>query len=400
MRDMRLASDHRQAKGWTKVLLLCVLSTLALPVAASPWPIPQLKAPMLLKVQVEPTTLSRIGGTRFDELIWRGGLVVQAAHRAFGGFSGLVVSADGTRALAVSDRGLWWQMRLTHDEKGQLSGLEERTMLAPLLSSKGRPLSGWWRDAEAVAPFDARRLDGPLLVAFERRARLALYDWGKEGPKAQARYLFLPVPIRRARENGEIESIARFWNGPLAGHILGVIEKGRAKNGARRAFLWQERKVIPFFIESQGAFRITDTAVLPDGSGFLTLERRITKSFTEPPAFSIRLFRSDSVRQGALLRGKVLMQATWPLQAIDNMEGLALYERGGELRLVLISDDNFNRGLQSTLLFEFALPKNRLRALLTALRGDGQQTAPTPCVQNVRRRDSRNRCSAGGSTLP
>ena len=378
---MHPARNDLPAGTWTLALTamfaLFALLALTMQVGASPWPIPQLKKPMPLHVQVGPASLSRIGGTRFDELSWRGGLVVQAEHRAFGGFSGLAVSADGARLLAVSDRGLWWQARLIHDQKGLLTGLEESTVLAPLLSSKGAPLTGWWRDAEAVAPFDARRLDGPLLVAFERRARLALYDWGAQGPQAWARYLFLPVPIRRARENGEIESIARFWNGPLAGHLLGVIEKGRAQNGARRAFLWKERKVTPFFIESQGRFRITDAAVLPDGSGFLTLERRITKSFTEPPAFSIRLFRADAVRKDALLKGKVLMQATWPMQAIDNMEGLALYERGEELRLVLISDDNYNRSLQSTLLFEFALPKARLRALLTTLTADGRADAVT-----------------------
>ncbi len=380
---MPSAADRKA--GWRKAwlpalpaaLVVPILLLLARPGDASFWAVPQLKAPVTIAVQAEPTTLSRIGSSRFGELIWRGGLIVGAEHPAFGGFSGLAVSADGARLLAVSDRGLWWRTRLRHDGKGLLAGLARESILAPVLSSRGRPLAGFWRDAEALAPFDARRLDGPLLVAFERRVRLALYDWGERKARARARYLFLPVPIHRARENGEIESIARFWNGPLAGHILGVIEKGRAKNGARRAFLWKDREVIPFFIESQGRFRITDAAVLPDGSGFLTLERRITKSFTKPPAFSIRLFRADAVRKGALLKGAVLMQATWPMQAIDNMEGLALYERGEELRLLLISDDNFNRGLQSTLLFEFALPKTRLRALLKALADAGRSETAT-----------------------
>ncbi len=347
-------------------VVFAVAAPLSPPAGAAGQP-PRLQQAIALSVRAGPATLSRIGGVRFGELSWRGGLVVSAEHPSFGGFSGLAVSADGARLLAVSDRGVWWRARLVHDERGMLAGLAEQTTLAPMLSSKGRPLSGSWRDAEALAPFDGRGVDGPLLVAFERQARLALYDWGRQGAQARARYLFLPVAIRQARENGEIEAIARFWSGPLAGHALGVIEKGRAANGQRRAFLWkdgQDGRGISFFIESRDDFRITDAAVLADGSGFITLERQFSRSLTNPPAFALRLFRADAVRPGVVLTGRVLMQASWPLQAIDNMEGLALYERDGELRLLVISDDNFNRSLQSTLLFEFALPKARLRALL------------------------------------
>ena len=39
---------------------------------------------------------------------------------------------------------------------------------------------------------------------------------------------------------------------------------------------------------------------------------------------------------------------------IDNMEGIAACERGGETRVTLMSDDNFNRGIQSTILLQFA----------------------------------------------
>ena len=358
----------RQSRRWPVALASLIVGLAALlPIAAFSGRSPVLQHAVMLAVQAEPVTLSRIGGERFGELEWRGGLALSAEHPSFGGFSGLLVSADGARLLAVSDRGLWWRVRLAHDEKGRLAGIAETSMLAPMLSSKGSPLTGSWHDAEALAPYDARRLEGPLLVAFERKARLAVYNWGAQGPLARARYLFLPVPIRRARENGEIEAVARFWNGPLAGYTLGVIEKGRAENGARRAFLWKDKRVTPFFIASRDDFRITDVAVLSDGAGFITLERRFSKSLTSPPAFAMRLFRADTVRKGAVLKGRLLMQATWPVQAIDNMEGLALYERGGELRLLVISDDNFNRTLQRTLLFEFALPRPRLRALLEAM---------------------------------
>ena len=41
---------------------------------------------------------------------------------------------------------------------------------------------------------------------------------------------------------------------------------------------------------------------------------------------------------------------------IDNMEGLAVHTNAaGEIIVTMISDDNFNKGLQRTLLLQFAL---------------------------------------------
>jgi hypothetical protein len=39
---------------------------------------------------------------------------------------------------------------------------------------------------------------------------------------------------------------------------------------------------------------------------------------------------------------------------IDNMEAIALCEREGETRVTLMSDDNFNPTVQSTILLQFA----------------------------------------------
>jgi hypothetical protein len=43
-----------------------------------------------------------------------------------------------------------------------------------------------------------------------------------------------------------------------------------------------------------------------------------------------------------------------PFYAIDNMEGLAVCERNGELRVNILSDNNFRTDLQRTLLLQFA----------------------------------------------
>ena len=64
--------------------------------------------------------------------------------------------------------------------------------------------------------------------------------------------------------------------------------------------------------------------------------------------------RSDQSRRyrcaASFLRGRA------PFYTIDNMEGIAVSrEPDGETRLTLISDDNFRRDIQRTLLLQFSL---------------------------------------------
>ncbi len=316
-----------------------------------------------------PISMSRTGGERFGHLLWRGGLVLDSPDPAFGGFSGLLLGARGRELLAVSDLGRWWRARLTYDGRGHLSGLEDAGGPWPMLSSRGAPLRGGWRDAEALAPWDGRRTGGPVLVGFERRERVALYDWGARGRKARARYLFLPAAVGRGRRNGEMEALARFWNGPRAGWLIAAAEKAFTPAGDVRAWVWRGRRVVSFSIRRKGNFRITDIAVLPSGRGFVTLERRFERSLTTLPAFAMRLFRVEDIAGGAVVDGVELMEASWPLHAIDNMEGLSVHRSGEELRLTVISDDNFDRGLQRTLLFQFALPVEELERLLGGGKG-------------------------------
>ncbi|MGI9414319.1 MAG: hypothetical protein ACR2PM_11655, partial [Hyphomicrobiales bacterium] len=62
-------------------------------------------------VKLEATSVSFArflpGTTRFGALEWRGGIEIESDHDAFGGYSGLVLSRDGTKLISVSDRG-WW----------------------------------------------------------------------------------------------------------------------------------------------------------------------------------------------------------------------------------------------------------------------------------------------------
>jgi hypothetical protein len=69
---------------------------------------------------------------------------------------------------------------------------------------------------------------------------------------------------------------------------------------------------------------------------------------------AVRRFPAPAIASGGIVAPELLLEATAPLYVIDNMEGIAACRRGGETRVTLISDDNFNRAVQSTILLQFA----------------------------------------------
>ena len=87
----------------------------------------------------------------------------------FGGISGLQISADGTRLLAVTDKGKWLSAHLIY-EKDRLAGLDQVELLA-LLGEDSRAISGERKiDAESLTLEQPGNLDGPVYVSFEGRA--------------------------------------------------------------------------------------------------------------------------------------------------------------------------------------------------------------------------------------
>ena len=95
---------------------------------------------------------------------------------------------------------------------------------------------------------------------------------------------------------------------------------------------------------------MTDLAV--DGDNVLTLERRFSAGSL--PGMAVRRFAIASIEGGKPVTAELLLEATAPLYVIDNMEAIALCGRQGETRVTLMSDDNFNASIQSTILLQFA----------------------------------------------
>jgi hypothetical protein len=304
-------------------------------------------------VQVEPWDFSHDKDARVARgLYWRGGIKLKSSDPRFGGFSGLALSADGNRLLAVSDEGWWLTARLLYDHDN-LAGLADPSM-APLLERSGkRASSKRGRDAEALTLMRPGMLDGRVAVGFERRPRVELFDLGKD--KFAARPVVVPSPpaIRAGPENAELEGLAFIAEGPMKNSFIAISERQFDDKGNIRGWVFgRNRTTFAFTIARLDDFDVTDVAIMPDGD-LLLLERSFNGLF---PGLSLRRIPLAELKPGAVLRPAPIFQGTLPRYAIDNMEGLAVHvTRSGETRITIMSDDNYNRGVQNTILLQFAV---------------------------------------------
>jgi len=291
--------------------------------------------------------------TKFGPLEWRGGLELKSSDKRFGGLSSLALSADGRKLLAVSDIGNWFRANLTY-KNGRLSGLTDPE-IAPLLDKSGKPFKGKsWNDAEALSPWQPGKIDGRVIVGFETRTRAGIYDLGKRGLKARMEPLPIPRDIPKARINSELEAIGRFPSGPSKGRFIAVSEQNLDADGNIRAWIFGGKKPFAFSIQRNADYVITDLAILD--ASIVTVERSF--GTTVLPGAAIRQFPIDTIKAGATVAPRVLFEGRAPFYTIDNMEGIAVSKSDdGETRLTLVSDDNFRRGTQRTLLLQFALPE-------------------------------------------
>ncbi|MGD9538344.1 MAG: esterase-like activity of phytase family protein [Alphaproteobacteria bacterium] len=339
-------TTRERAAGLLPIGVLLALATLI----ATAWPAPATAEPIEVSASRLSLNPAKPHETRLGRLVYRGGLRLSADAAWFGGFSGMAVSADGARLIAMSDRGAWLTARLDHDEAGRLTGLGDASLELMAL-----PMGGATFDPEALM----LSADGALLAATERDHRLLRYAGGAAGddPFAlDAHRLSRRVPVEMKVEadfsvmpsNAGIEALVRLADGRLL-----AIEEGPDGEADGLSHAW--------LIDDDGAsaalhyrrannFRPTDAAILPDGD-LVVLERRYTT--VGGVAARLKLVPGASIRPGAVLEGTEVATLIPPV-TVDNMEALAVYERDGEIRLLILSDDNFNT-LQRTLLLQFAL---------------------------------------------
>lgn len=284
--------------------------------------------------------------TSFGPLTWRGGLELTSSNEKFGGLSGLMMADECTSLRAVSDAGRWITADVAY-AGDVLSGLTSSS-IAPILDDKGKPPpSKRWGDVEAIAAGP----NGKTIVGFETRARIGTYDLAANGLKARFQSLNPPEEIAKGPRNGELESVGYLTNGTLKGYYLAVSENSLDTQGYTKAWAWNGKRSFAFSIRQIENYNITDLAMLPNGD-ILLLQRSYGPMTL--PGMAMSRFPASDIKQGKTVQPETLLEAKVPFYAIDNMEGLAVCERNGELRVNIVSDNNFRTNAQRTLLLQFA----------------------------------------------
>ena len=283
-------------------------------------------------------------------LTYRGGLVLTSDDPAFGGLSALELSPDGTRLLALSDRGHWLVADIMHDASGAPSGLANARM-APLRDAAGAPLEGRWADAEGLA----RRADGVYLVSFERHHRVESYslgeDWSGIG-SANATRLPPPPGAAGLPDNGSLEALA-----VQSGFAWVGVEYPQGITGVHTVFRYDlsapGAEATGHRVQLAPGFGLVAFAELGDGQ-LLAVQRFWRRDVGN----RIRISR---ITEAAILDPRNRPEAAFlgeitPAMTVDNIEAAAVVTIDGRQRLYLLSDDNFSAS-QRTLLMSFDLPE-------------------------------------------
>jgi hypothetical protein len=284
--------------------------------------------------------------TSFGPFTWRGGIELTSPNEKFGGLSGLVMADECTALRAVSDAGRWITAKVAYTND-VLSGLADAS-ISPILDAKGKPpRDKSWGDAEAIAEGP----NGKTVVGFESRTRVGAYALSNKGMKATFENLNPPKEIVQGPLNGELESVGYFAAGAFKGFYLAVAESNVDFQGHTKAWAWNGKRNIAFSIKQLESYKITDLAMLPNGD-ILLLQR--SYGAMTLPGMAISRFPAGVIKAGKTVQPETLLETRVPFYAIDNMEGLAVCERNGELRVNILSDNNFRTDLQRTLLLQFA----------------------------------------------
>lgn len=335
---------------------LFVLAASAFTAAAEPKPDPGklgVRQADITATRIVSFERSGVGGNRYGSLTFLGGLRLTSADKSFGGWSGLAIEADGRGIVAVSDAGQWMTARLGY-ENGALARFED-ARVGPLEALDGQPLGRERdRDAEAVEFLSGTLAKGELLIAFEQNHRIGRFPIGKGGVGAPKNYL------RPDRKTGRMSGLKGFEamtvldSGRYQGSVVAIAERKRDAKGWHTGYIYRKGQPLAFSLEDIGGFDITGVAVLPGGD-LIVLERRF--NWLEGVRMRLRRVAIEEVAPGAEITGEVLLAASMA-QDIDNMEGIAVHrDASGRAVISILSDDNFNRLFQRTILLQFRLDK-------------------------------------------
>lgn len=265
----------------------------------------------------------------------------------FGGLSGLELSDDGARFTALSDSGAFVRGTISRDASGAMTRV---TMTRPirLKSNTEAPLREGREDSEGLAIAQ----DGTAYISFEGAARVLRYD------QIDGLATNMPIPREFAAfpKNASLEALAIDANGSLytfpeelRGSKKIRLLTGQPGNPNGPNFpIWRfanGKWSQPFSLPRNGSYLPVGADFGPDGRLYV-LERQ----FRGIAGFGSRV-RSFVVGAKGLSDERTLLQT--PIGLHDNLEGISVWrDRAGDIRLTMVSDDNF-LAIQRTELVEY-----------------------------------------------
>ena len=309
-----------------------------------------------VEATVSAAPVTRFKGVELDQpvegLIFRGGMTLQSPDDTFGGLSSLSQTGADQRVTFVTDRGNFVAGQLAYDQADRLIGLIGVT-IEPMRNSGGEVLPRQYaRDAEGMDTIWRNGEPVAVRVGFEHLTRVADFAITDGKPGGPAREVPIPQWLTDLRTNESLESVCVAPPAsPIAGSTLLLTEEALDADGNHRGELLGVNDKGPIGYVNSPIVNPTDCKFLPNGD-LLVLERGISLF-----AFVMNLRRvpADQVRPGNLMQGELLLSAQGG--EVDNMESLMVHVTpGGETRILIGSDNNFN-DWQRTLLLEFALPE-------------------------------------------
>jgi hypothetical protein len=308
---------------------------------------------VVLNYKAIPLSSANIKESRVGALVYRGGVEITSPDARFGGWSGLLVSADGTHVLSQSDEGHWLRASLRYDRNGNLAGIADG-QLADMEGPDGDKLkSKQEADAEGLAALSDKGPDGPVAISFERDARVWRYDVSTSLDVVPTN-IAAPEDIKTLDFNSGLEALTRISPDML----LAVAETPQVRGNDHSAWLIPipERKTGGRFaqlsIRHHEPYEISDAAMSQDRRWLYLMERHYFGPLGGV-VVAVRRIAASDIKPGARLDGNEVARFTMH-ENIDNMEGLALRrERGGKTLLYMISDDNYNLVTQRTVLLMF-----------------------------------------------
>ncbi|MFN3910645.1 esterase-like activity of phytase family protein [Hyphomonas sp.] len=256
---------------------------------------------------------------------------LDAADPNFGGLSGLAAREDGS-LLALTDAGGWVELGLE-------AGAPATARIAYMRGADGRFLRGKSEnDAEGLA-----YRDGLAVVSFERDFRIEAFALGACGPNARA--------VRVAALPGAFNGQAIDANeGPEA---LALTPEGHLRFGYEVAP--DNRSPLGGVLADGTADWSGPRAANPCGFALVGMDSVRLPDGSDRDIFLYRAFDPLRGARSVLTWGPgEADQLTLSRPVLtDNFEGLAAgVQANGDLRLWIVSDDNFS-DLQRTLLFAF-----------------------------------------------